>query len=845
MASPSSAPAPGPHARQAAAFLAWLNSSELVDPHEAPASSAENQDTSLKAWYDPAKLWRVCQTVDATHFTPENDIDTLLDVEDRLESLKELYEAVMTYYREKLRLTVGALPGVDLDAIACESSEDELIQLVTQILAMAVMSPSKEAEVTRIQSLPQWMQRELMLCIETVRSKLSSPDPSNDLASASFSSRPSDDSLSTYADLQTTHRALQTSHEALKRELADLRDTHEDFVASHQNAATAIRTRAAQDSTEERTEQALRGEIDRLQKELGRTETLIADLEAAASRYERREEELTKRVEELSGRADQADRLADQVDEYRHAVDKLRKMETAVEKYKKKLEESAEARRLVRSLEEENLSLLEKNAALEEQYAGVSQFKDLMENYKSTIAGLEKKTGDLLTDKENVQHELTQTKDRLAQLEETYTLEKETVALLEERVSELEVSAQRTLDGETKGKKGVNRGAAGAPGQNEISETSSDYEHDLSGVANELDDVLSGRSTTELKLQIRKLRRELAAAQANKADASKIVVLENLLEDARKMKARYEEQYLAEHRAKLVLSSQLEKIRSGKSESSDSGEAALALRIRLNETVEDYERARAAQIAAEEKLQVVQKELVIAKSDLALVDKDQLDVLHSLRASVSTEKTALEAELDVTKQEVAKLSQTATMQLSQINTLLMDKVALQSDELTQRERLLEKEQGRAQVLGPSAGLTGSEAAAELERLKADLAKKQKELESVKEKFQKAKHFIRQQDKLFKDQHAAMQSDNPFEAAEQAYKAQIQALQDEVDRQRTLHVEMEQKYQKEQRLMLTAWQENGMDRLRAQVAQNGHAPSRSAPASWLAQQRARALARNVA
>jgi protein HOOK3 len=71
--------------------------------------------------------------------------------------------------------------------------------------------------------------------------------------------------------------------------------------------------------------------------------------------------------------------------------------------------------------------------------------------------------------------------------------------------------------------------------------------------------------------------------------------------------------------------------------------------------------------------------------------------------------------------------------------------------------------------------------------------------------------------------------NPFEAAEQAYKAQIQALQDEVDRQRTLQVETEQKYQKEQKLMLAAWQENGMDRLRAQVAQNGHAPSRSAPA----------------
>ena len=53
--------------------------------------------------------------------------------------------------RERLRLTVGALPAIDLDAIACESSEDELIKLVTQILAMAVMSPSvSERERNRV-----------------------------------------------------------------------------------------------------------------------------------------------------------------------------------------------------------------------------------------------------------------------------------------------------------------------------------------------------------------------------------------------------------------------------------------------------------------------------------------------------------------------------------------------------------------------------------------------------------------------------------------------------------------------------------------------------------------------
>jgi hypothetical protein len=70
---------------------------------------------------------------------------------------------------------------------------------------------------------------------------------------------------------------------------------------------------------------------------------------------------------------------------------------------------------------------------------------------------------------------------------------------------------------------------------------------------------------TDLKLQIRKLKRELEAIKKNEADASRVLVLENLLEDANRMKGRYENDYLAAHREKLVLQRDLEEIRSGKS----------------------------------------------------------------------------------------------------------------------------------------------------------------------------------------------------------------------------------------------------------------------------------------
>ena len=91
-----------------------------------------------------------------------------------------------------------------------------------------------------------------------------------------------------------------------------------------------------------------------------------------------------------------------------------------------------------------------------------------------------------------------------------------------------------------------------------------DGDEEAQGLGEELDAALSGTTMTDLKLQVKKLQRELEAVQKKEADASRVLVLENLLDDANRMKARYEADYLAAHREKLVLQNDLEEIRSGK-----------------------------------------------------------------------------------------------------------------------------------------------------------------------------------------------------------------------------------------------------------------------------------------
>jgi protein HOOK3 len=74
-----------------------------------------------------------------------------------------------------------------------------------------------------------------------------------------------------------------------------------------------------------------------------------------------------------------------------------------------------------------------------------------------------------------------------------------------------------------------------------------------------------------------------------------------------------------------------------------------------------------------------------------LVNKDQLDILSTLRASVNEDKVGLEADIERLKSNLKELSEKNRMQLDQINTLLMDKVTLQTEGLGQRERMLDRE----------------------------------------------------------------------------------------------------------------------------------------------------------
>jgi protein HOOK3 len=222
--------------------------------------------------------------------------------------------------------------------------------------------------------------------------------------------------------------------------------------------------------------------------------------------------------------------------------------------------------KMPQALEKQNAGLVDKNASLEEEYRKVSAFKPLMESYKSQIAELESKASLRTQEVDALKFELEQQRTKLKISMEERVRDSETLELYQERMRELELSSHRPIASSKSTNNGALGHGAGESPEPEFALGDADGSRkariDLGG---ELDDAMSGTTMTDLKLQIRKLTRELDSVKRGEADNSRILVLENLLDDANRMKARYEADYLAAHREKLVLQRDLEEIRSGRS----------------------------------------------------------------------------------------------------------------------------------------------------------------------------------------------------------------------------------------------------------------------------------------
>jgi protein HOOK3 len=88
---------------------------------------------------------------------------------------------------------------------------------------------------------------------------------------------------------------------------------------------------------------------------------------------------------------------------------------------------------------------------------------------------------------------------------------------------------------------------------------------------------------------------------------------------------------------------------------------------------------------------------------VTLVNKDQLEILASLRESVNEDKAEIEADLKRIKNQLKDANDKNKMQLEQINGLLLERVNLQGDSIDVREKMLARERDFRYVRNASPG----------------------------------------------------------------------------------------------------------------------------------------------
>ncbi|GAC75593.1 hypothetical protein PANT_16c00058 [Moesziomyces antarcticus T-34] len=745
-ASSTSSTAQAPRDAEIDAFVAWAQAVLADIPH------ADRNVSAPADLADGVALFQILADIDPDLFRNPHAGDTKDNWVLTIGTLKRLYKLMLQFYSQSLSCAPSPLPSPDLNAIARSADPEELAKLCLLAIGIAVQSEKNEAHIAAIQTLDHSHQTQLMVSIERIMSLIKQAQDEELAASAADDSNASsraaavdpnthgrssaelaselDTLRAEKDDIEKTYLVLLETHRSVTSEFQDLKAERDELTAQHQEYKKRVE--------EERNEQAdvlLHQQIEKLKAELRRSEDALAELESDNEKLIQAAQDSKRKIDELQKTADEAVKLRDQIEEYKHAADRLQKAENAIEKYKKKLEEGADIRRQLKLLEDQNAELVDRNAKIEDEYKRVSAFKPLMDSYKTQIAELESKSSTLQRDLATSKYEQDQILSRLKASEDQRATEKEEMELYQERIKELELGGGLVAADATRA-------------DTDSLDLDDDDELDRSG---ELEDALSGTTMTDLKIKVRKLTRELEAAQTNKADQSRLIVLENLLEDAQRMKARYEADYLREHRDKMVLQSQLEAIRSGKSDLGDGTEAAYALRLRLNEVVEELDAAKRRLGELEVQNEQTLRELTVAKSDLTLVNKDQVDILHSLRASMEADKDELEAHVKKLKAELGSMGEQNRMYMAQVNSLLMEKVDLQAEGIGQRDEALKRERALGDL---RTRLQGKGLPKEVEELVASLQTEAlnstRDLKALQERFGKAKTFIKQQDRMIKE-----------------------------------------------------------------------------------------------
>ncbi|KAJ3103928.1 hypothetical protein HDU97_009740 [Phlyctochytrium planicorne] len=720
---------------------------------------------SLEDCSDGGIFYEILTDIDPQWFKFGRSIDTGDNWVLKFNNLKKLYKLLTSFYEEVLGQNTSFLDVPNLTAIAKDASKPELFKLSQLIIALAVQCENNQKYILKIQSLDETSQHALMLAIEQIMGRLSS------------TSKPSPNPLSP-GPLSPLNDAakdtLEAENRSLRDELRQLRLKFDDLVnekSDLQNGMQDMEQSLSNLSGMGKVDFMLKSEIENLKGELERSETRRLETETLSDKQAQIIKDLSKKNEEAAKKVEEAQRLKDQLDELRHVADKLQKAEAMIEKYKKKMEETADFRRQIKVFESQNQQLTERNSHLEEEYKKISATKPLMETYKQQITAMEGKNSLLHVENSKLEFELKEMKSKVERLEVHRRNDQDLIQSLEEQVRDLEVPHD-TVGG------GIPLSAEGID------------------------------SFNSYRLRIKELEQQLEKYKnAEMEDSVKqLQSLESSLQEATKLKEKFEKDYMAAIQRTLALENEMKQLRS--ISASDGQAERESLESRLNDSLQEL---------AATKRRLAETEANVAQGT---------SVGGGGGSGVDVEKW---------KRQIDSYEKESRLHNAQINKLLKEKDILESTCMELKDSILQHERTSSDLKAALAALESKgQSADETTQKLATATQKIVQLTEQNSKLhgalQGAKKHILSQDKQLKEHKAVAPKDN-FAEAIASYESMSRDKEEEIEMLRKELNDTRRAAKREQELMVSAW----YDTILAQSRRN---PQRSdvSPSSWLAQQR---------
>ncbi|MGH0122560.1 UNVERIFIED_CONTAM: hypothetical protein FKN15_038110 [Acipenser sinensis] len=348
----------------------------------------------------------------------------------KVNNLKKVLQLIVDYYNEVLAQQVSDVLLPDMNLIAEHAHPVHLGMLLQLILGCAIKCEKKHEYIQIIMTLEESVQHVVMTAIQELMSKETT---------ATFGAEVSGDfeqqlkkTLEELAEALAEKDELAQRCQELDIQVTALQEERNSLLA--ENDVLADRANQLDSFDDPATPSGkkycqLQLQFEQLQEENFRLEAAKDDYRIHCEELEKHLIEVQHRNDELTSLAEESRALKDELDILRSCSDRAVKLEASVEGYRKKLEDLADLRKQVKSLEDKNLMYMQSSVSLEEELRKANAARTQLETYKRQIHELHKKLSDESRRADNLAFEMKQ-------FEEKYdTLQKEKERLIIERDS--------------------------------------------------------------------------------------------------------------------------------------------------------------------------------------------------------------------------------------------------------------------------------------------------------------------------------------------------------------------------------------------------------------------------